>query len=791
MTDRDWTHPQAGGTGAVLRAKVGRWLDWGHRVTIVACGYEGAVRHERDGRLEIHRLGGRSTVFPRAILAQWRGLVPDPDVVLEVINGITFLTPLWLRTPRLVYLQHIHREHYVEEMGRKGRLAGWLLETLPLRALYRDVRFSVISEDTAREVADGHGIPREHVHVNYLGVDAEELGPPRRSPEPTLLYLGRLKRYKRVEWLLDTLREIPEATLDIAGDGDWRGEIERAVRESGVGDRVRMHGFVSEERKRELLRSAWVNLNASAAEGFCFEVLEAAASGTPTVALRVGGLPEAVAHGRTGFIADTREELTEYAKRLVREPELRERMGAAALERAREFNWDACAQRDLELMRAEIARAEFEPGGSPLRRLLRSDTARAAGLAGAVMASNVVALVFTIAFARILGAQGYGSLAALLSSFLILSVPGNALQIAVAREVSAALADGDRAPGAGVRRWLRTLVLASVASVGVSILLREPIATLIGVDEVPWAAAAAIPTGCLWLVLSVERGALQGFQRYRTVGLSVVGEACARLLFGLLLVALGLDVTGAFLGTGLSIAAVGLALALPLHGELLGAERRHGTGAEWRLRELFGLAWVPVAALALIAVLQNVDVIVVRHNASHDAAGAYAAASVAAKVVIWVAVGLGMYLLPEAARRTRGGLDARPILVRTLALIALTALPLVAIYALAAGPLLGAVFGERFRLASGALPWLGIAMALLACAYLSVQYLLALHRASFLWLLGLAAVAEPLMLQGIGARLTSVALGLLALQLVLAACVAAMVFRSAAQPRRAVARQAA
>ncbi len=74
LTDRDWTHPQGGGTGTHLHAHVSRWLDWGHRVTVVACGYPGAVPYEQLGRLTIHRMGGRLTVFPRAV---WR-LSPRP-----------------------------------------------------------------------------------------------------------------------------------------------------------------------------------------------------------------------------------------------------------------------------------------------------------------------------------------------------------------------------------------------------------------------------------------------------------------------------------------------------------------------------------------------------------------------------------------------------------------------------------------------------------------------------------------------------------------------------------------
>ena len=180
-----------------------------------------------------------------------------------------------------------------------------------------------------------------------------------------------------------------------------------------------------------------------------------------------------------------------------------------------------------------------------------------------MIATNVVALVFTVVFARVLGASGYGSLAALISSFIILMVPGSALQIATARSVSHALADNDRTGGSGVHNWLRRLGLATVVVAVVAVPLRSPLGAVINVDEV-WAAAAVPVTAMLWMLISVERGALQGFQRYKVIGFSLVGEALARLAFSLLLVGVGLDVTGAFLGSGLAIVAVGLLLWLPL-----------------------------------------------------------------------------------------------------------------------------------------------------------------------------------------------------------------------------------
>jgi glycosyltransferase involved in cell wall biosynthesis/O-antigen/teichoic acid export membrane protein len=787
LTDRDWTHPQGGGTGTNLFGQISRWVAWGHRVSVIAAGYEGGAAVEQLGEITIYRVGGRSTVFPRTIWKQWRGLVPDADVVLEVINGITFLTPLWLRKPHVALVHHVHTDHYEREMGRFGQAAGFLLETLPLRLLYSGSRFVVISHATQRDL-EKFGIAPETVTVNHIGVELGAFAPGEHSPDPTLLFLGRLKKYKRVEMLLDTVEALPSVSLDIAGDGDHRPAIEQEIERRGIGDRVRLHGHVDERTKLELLQRSWVNLTASSAEGWCLTVMEAAACETPSVAMRVGGLPESIEEGVTGLLADTGEELTAHVRRLVEDDDLRQRMGRAAYQRAQEFTWDRTARRTLDVLEVEQA---HERERQPLRDLLggfwQSDTGRAAGLAGAVMGANLIALVYTIVFARVLHSSGYGSLAALVSTFLILSVPGSALQLTVAREVSRSVAAGESYPAAGVWGWLRTLAVVTVVATVVSILCRSLIADLVGVPDLPWAAAAAIPAGCLWLIVCVQRGALQGLQRYKLVGTSLVGEAAMRLVAGLVLVALGAGVTGAYLGTLVAIGFVAGALTVPLHR----AAGPHSEHHERRLRELLRRAWAPVVALALIAVLQNIDVIVVKHVAEKHAAGAYAAAAVVGKGIIWIAVGLGLYLLPEAARRTRMGMDARPILVRTLALVGLVSVPAVLLYVVAAEPVLVAVFGKAYAAGAGALPVIAIAMTLLSCAYLSVQYLLALERANFLWALALAAIAEPLVLQAMGSRLTAVAVGLLVVQTLLATVILSLGFRSHAAPRASGATAAA
>lgn len=424
-------------------------------------------------------------------------------------------------------------------------------------------------------------------------------------------------------------------------------------------------------------------------------------------------------------------------------------------------------------------RAGSRGGVARLKEFAGTDTGQAASMAIAVMAQNVLGLAFTVVFARILGKDGYGSLAALVAAFLILSIPGTALQVTVAREVSGALATGEAARGAAIRGWMRSLLFAAGGVTVVSLALQNPIGSLIGVDE-HWAAGAVVPTATLWLVLCVQRGVLQGFQRYRLVGISLVGEAGTRLIFGLILVGVGLDVAGAFLGTTMSVASMAALLGFALHHELETAPPGHRPPVGERLRDLAARAWVPLAALALIAVLQNVDVIVVKHRVSDDAASAYAAAAVAAKVMVWIAVGLGMYLLPESTRRASVGEDARPVLLKTVGVAVVTAVPITLVFAFGGHLLLDKVFGKDFATADTALPILGVAMGFLAITYLCVQYLLALHRKRFVLVLAAGAILDPLLLLLAGHKLTSIALVLAGLQTALACTIGFIAMRTRA-----------
>jgi O-antigen/teichoic acid export membrane protein len=378
----------------------------------------------------------------------------------------------------------------------------------------------------------------------------------------------------------------------------------------------------------------------------------------------------------------------------------------------------------------------------------------------------------------LLGADGYGALAAIISGFLILMVGGQSIQVAAAREATLGHLGADGQLRATLRTWTRQLVGATVVLGVVGVLIRQPLADLLGVSEHPWAVAGLPATGALWLLLSLQRGVMQGLRLFGPVGVSIVGEALGRIFCALALYGVGAGVTGAYLGNPLAFVLMALWLGRVLSKRLGPPAEPDAATPARPLLGLVGDNWIPIVGLLLLAALQNVDVIVGRHQFSGDSSGSYAAAAVAAKSVVWVAIGVGLQLLPEATRRAAAGLDPRPALLRALAVLAVIATPALLIFALVPTFLMKVAFGPDLTLAADALPVLGVAMTLLAVAYLTVQYMVALGELKFVWVLGVVAIVEPFLLSAGDFTLLSYATVVLGLQLVAASAVLALGLRT-------------
>jgi glycosyltransferase involved in cell wall biosynthesis len=177
--------------------------------------------------------------------------------------------------------------------------------------------------------------------VMHNPVHCPPLNPDRGEGAPLLLTLGRLGCGKGTYDLLAAVPRIlerhPEAEFWLAGDGEVE-EVRRLLRTKPYGDHVRLVGWVTGGRKEEILTRATLFVLPSYNEGLPLAVLEAMAYGLPIVSTPVGGIPEAIVDGETGFLVEPGdvEAIARKVNLLLSDAELRDRMGMNARRRAQE-----------------------------------------------------------------------------------------------------------------------------------------------------------------------------------------------------------------------------------------------------------------------------------------------------------------------------------------------------------------------------------------------------------------------------------------------------------------------
>ena len=283
------------------------------------------------------------------------------------------------------------------------------------------------------------------------------------------------------------------------------------------------------------------------------------------------------------------------------------------------------------------------------------------------MAANLVAVVFTVIFTRILGTGGYGSLAALLNLTVILFVPGSALQVAAAREGTLGrLGRGGELAGT-LQRWTRHILIALVVVVAASIVRARAARRAAQHRSRSGAPPRCRSPPCCGCWCASSAGCCSRRAPTARSGSASSSRRSAGCVVGLGWVALGLGVTGAYLGTASSLALTAIVLEVVLRRRLGPPDGRHARSI--RCAQLARDAALPIAALTVVAALQNIDVIMAKHALSDTSAGVYAATVVAAKAVVWIAVGLGFWVVPEATRRAASGADPRTVLARALGVI--------------------------------------------------------------------------------------------------------------------------
>jgi O-antigen/teichoic acid export membrane protein len=386
------------------------------------------------------------------------------------------------------------------------------------------------------------------------------------------------------------------------------------------------------------------------------------------------------------------------------------------------------------------------PAGDVAADSVRAGILQAGPLAIAGLVANGANVIVTVLLARLLTTRGYGELNVLTGLFLIVSMPGSAVIVAVVRRVTAWR--GGRSAHL-VQRWARRMhrraMLAVAVFAVVVVAAGGQLARLLNQHDAAGVDAILI-AGAVWILLCIDRGLLQAHRSYRTLAVNLLVEGGVRTVAMLALVGAGLGPSGA--AAGVLVAEVVTAIhARVMADRVWGAEAR-AEGRRWvapdeqdaaaraERRVLIADLVTAFIALAMTALLQNVDVIVLGREAP-ALSGSYAAVSVASKALVFGAIVLGGYLLPEAAIRWREGGHALRQLAVTFLLLGIPAVILLVVALAAPHLLLSLVFSSRYLGAEAAFLPLVLAMVCLSVTVVLTMYLLAVGRR---WITGLLVV---------------------------------------------------
>ncbi len=349
---QDRENPWAGGAEIHLHEIFGRLASRGHDVSLLCSGWPGAPSEARIDGMRVVRVGSRYT-FPLYARRAFRSRFGDGegiDVVVEDVNKCPLFTPFWSSIPVVLLVPHLFGTTAFRQERLPVAATVWMAERL-MPSAYRSCPVVAISQSTAEDLRC-RGFDAARISVSYPGIDPSYFRPDpsvERFDVPTVVYAGRLQRYKRLELVIGAIGRLRAEGMVVrfllAGKGEDGPRLRARAGELGIGELVEFLGYVSEEEKRDLFRRAWANVYPSPKEGWGISNVEAAACATPSIASDAPGLRESVVDGATGFLVSpaTVDAWASAIGTLCGDSALRERLGQGALEHSRRFTWTETA----------------------------------------------------------------------------------------------------------------------------------------------------------------------------------------------------------------------------------------------------------------------------------------------------------------------------------------------------------------------------------------------------------------------------------------------------------------
>lgn len=347
-------NPEMGGAEVHMHEIFKRVAAKGHEVTYAAHSFKGAAAKEIMDGIEIRRTGNKF-LFNRQFKSYYKKHLAAEkfDLVVDDISKIPLGIPNYINKPLVGIIHHIHGVSLYKELPRL--LANYIIraETM-IPKVYRDTPIFAVSESTKNELIE-LGQPENKIDILYNAIDHNLFDniKAEKYPEPTISYIGRIKKYKNLEAVIDAipqvLEKIPNLKLKIGGTGDHVPDLKAYVKLKGLENHIEFLGYLSEKEKATEMAKSWLFVTMALKEGWGITVIEANAAGTPVIGSNVPGLRDSIKENVTGRLVDLNNphKLAEVLFELLNDKAKLSQMEAEAKKWAAKFTWDASAEHFL------------------------------------------------------------------------------------------------------------------------------------------------------------------------------------------------------------------------------------------------------------------------------------------------------------------------------------------------------------------------------------------------------------------------------------------------------------
>lgn len=352
-----------------------------------------------------------------------------------------------------------------------------------------------------------------------------------------------------------------------------------------------------------------------------------------------------------------------------------------------------------------------------------------------------------------LGPESYGELAAILGLIAIVLLPSTALQMAVSREVSRiTVTDSSTAAQAFSRGMLSAALRATLPLVLVAAVLSAALSSTLDIRA--WALVVASLTLINALIGPVALGIIQGEQRF--AALAAIKEITFPIRLALLGIALmiGAKLLGIVIVMAIAAMLATACTLLPIR-HIRRVPKAPVAGA---LRSFSSYLGPVVVGLFGMALLVNIDVVVVNATFPDDDAGAYGAAAAFGRVGYFMPATLLAVLFPRTAERQARGERTDDILGRSLILTAAFCTALALGYLAVGAPLIRLSFGTEYDAAAGLLPLFALEMMFISLANVLVGFGLSRGETRYAWIVAASVPIQVVALATIPDTLREVVL---------------------------------